>query len=1720
MKNQITRTANPVSATNFTSGRDGQAGKAFLVRLFLYAFVALAGSLALAAPASAQCTSEIGAAAAGRYNHYGNGYPEDVYNVYLVQGPTAMAIRHWIVFNIPNFTVAPIAAELRLFSGDITGSSTYQVRAVTTPVSTLLAYQDSLSIFQDLGDGGIFGTRALSGADANQTVVVPLNAPFLTALNAARGRSLAIGGEIDRTAASACYAFSGAHPEVTNALRLVLTFPASEAPYVYEEPISRTNLAGETIRLFVGACGTPPLDYHWRRDGAVVPGTNSTLTLPNLRSQQAGTYDVIVSNSFGAVTSAPATVVVHPLLITQEPVSQSVLVANEVQFSVNVSSFLAVSYRWLFNGASIPNGTESTLWLGSVVTDDAGDYSVIVSNAAGAVTSAMAHLEVRSAAPTFQEQPQNQDVPWGDSVHFYAWAIAGPPPTYQWQFNGVDLPGQTGPYLQLYNVTTNDIGQYQVIASNPLGRATSAVAVLTVHMDPPVFIEQPSGRSALVGEIVSLYSYASGNPYPAYQWQHNGVDVPGATTPTLSLGAITPAQAGDYRVIASNPAGRATSAVARLTVSYQAPVFFSQPQSQTVLIGTTLLLYGCANGGPPPVFQWQFNGVDIPNATNCDLTLANLSLSQMGDYWIIASNVIGVVTSQVARVVVRTEPPVFIYQPSGAGVNPGAAASFCATASGGPAPTYQWQFNAANIPAATNNCLHLYNVTRYQAGEYRVIASNPFGSATSQVALLTVTTVLRPPDFYNDYPYTQTVPVDSPTSLSAPAWGTAPISYQWVFKGTNIPGATNYHLDIPRVTPDHAGPYWVTASNAVGSATGPTITLQVIVQAPVITSDPYDQIVLAGYTACLYASVTAGPVPDLQWFRNGEPVPGATNETLCFEPAQIEHSGDYQLMAGNIFGVATSAVARFSVQYSAPVPASSGGTPASYDALEGGSIWLYAPFNASPPPAYQWQLNGVDIPGANASSLILTYVTTNQAGEYSLIATNILGAATSVVARLTVHQQAPAGAWLNLDYLSVPEGSRVVFNAGAQAGPPPTYYLRRDGTNLLLPQTPGGFSILEASTDDTGIYSVLASNYLGTCLSAGASLQVTPATPLDRWSRRNPLPQGYGLLALTCVNDEWLAVGEHGAVVTSADGVTWASQPVRIDVTLQGLAYGQGRYVAVGLAGNILTSPDGVAWTLQRTGGRDLAGVAFGNGVFAAVGDGNAFLVSSNGVEWTEVPVFGVSDNLRAIVFANGRFVATGDRIWTSPDGVNWTVQPFVPSAELECVTFANGLYVAAGDNGYIATSPDAQNWTSLTPVITRRLLGVAYGNGAWVAVGAKGNILRSANGSVWTRPTSPTPDRLETVVFAKGVFVAVGENGTTLTSADGSTWVNQSIGTRRDLDGMTSGNGLLVIVGKYGTILTSTDGIHFPQQTINTINDLHGVGFGDGQFVAVGDPGVIATSPDGTHWTLRNSGVTNYLKSAAYGNGVWVVIGSYGIILTSPDGVTWTRRDAGSTDEFQDVAFGNGKFVIVGDDNPPNGTIFVSTDGVNWQNRSLPTSKNLRGVTWANDLFMVVGNDGYMLVSSDGDYWQPRTTGIYRDGDNLRAATYANGTWLVVGNEGMILASTNTVNWSRRASRTLENLHGVAGINGAFVTMGNRGTVLQSARLGRPILLVRNYYHEAGFELAIQGEAGPTYRLQASTDLRNWTDLLTFANSQETTVFRDETAIYFPCRFYRVVSP
>ena len=124
---------------------------------------------------------------------------------------------------------------------------------------------------------------------------------------------------------------------------------------------------------------------------------------------------------------------------------------SSVTLTVGARSPTPLLYQWAFNGANIPNATNSSLVLSNVNGLSSGSYFVLLSNTAHSITSAPAILNVRTA-PVVAQQPQAQITDFTSNAVFTVTAFGATPFTYQWLRNGVNIPGATSSAYTVTNV--------------------------------------------------------------------------------------------------------------------------------------------------------------------------------------------------------------------------------------------------------------------------------------------------------------------------------------------------------------------------------------------------------------------------------------------------------------------------------------------------------------------------------------------------------------------------------------------------------------------------------------------------------------------------------------------------------------------------------------------------------------------------------------------------------------------------------------------------------------------------------------------------------------------------------------------------------------------------------------------------------------------------------------------------------------------------------------------------------------------------------------------------------------------------------------------------------------------------------------------------------------------------------------------------------------------
>lgn len=456
-------------------------------------------------------------------------------------------------------------------------------------------------------------------------------------------------------------------------------------------------------------------------------------------------------------------------------------------------------------------------------------------------------------------------------------------------------------------------------------------------------------------------------------------------------------------------------------------------------------------------------------------------------------------------------PPTISAQPADQSVLVGQTASFTVAAGGVPTPAVQWQRRAAaggtwaDVAGATASTYTTAPLTLADHNvQFRAVLANDAGSVTSDAVLLTVNEAATAP-VVTTQPVSQSVAPGGTAVFAAAATGTAPFSYQWRRNGVDIVGANAPILTLPAVDVSAAGDYTLAIANMAGSVVTNTATLSVVAggpapaSAPAIVTQPAGVTVGTGSTASFAIGVTGSGPLAYEWRRNGSPIAGANGAVLSIVDASAADVGSYTVVVSNGVGSAASDAAALSVtpdpQPAAPVI---GTQPTGLVVLPGASATFGVAASGSGALAYQWRLNGADLPGATAPVLTLASVAGADAGSYTVVVTNAAGSATSAPAMLVV-VGAPAITAHPVSQ-TVSEGQEAVFSVTA-SGDGLRYQWTRNG--LAIPGADGASYTTPATTaaDNGAVFAVVVYNGAGIQFSGGALLSVVgigppPATPV------------------------------------------------------------------------------------------------------------------------------------------------------------------------------------------------------------------------------------------------------------------------------------------------------------------------------------------------------------------------------------------------------------------------------------------------------------------------------------------------------------------------------------------------------------------------------------------------------------------------------------------------
>ena len=607
--------------------------------------------------------------------------------------------------------------------------------------------------------------------------------------------------------------------------------------------------------------------------------------------------------------------------ITTQPSGQSVRVGSNAVFTVVASGETPLGYRWSFNGTNLTNSahiggaTSARLTITNVIAADAGHYRVVVNNHLGSATSSNATLTVL-VPPAITVQPQGRTVFVDAQFTLSAAATGTQPLGYQWRFNGANLNGATNTTLLLASLQTNQSGNYSMQASNVAGVVVSSNAAVIVSATPDC--TPPS--SGLMGW---------------WQGEGNAADVTGTNNGALSAAGASDTNGlvgrafrfdgtNGYVQIPDSPSLKPANVTIEAWVWLDPSLPSGRGGEQIVFKkntwtawfeGYSLLKSTVDNGDGTSSDRFQF----CVSRSGNQVAINSKTIAQRGAWYHVAATYDG------------NQSTLYINGVAEASATPGFALDYDTTpvfiGTSGTWPPYLSMFGGiVDEPAIYSRAL--------SANE---IAAIYFAGNGGKCASSYPPVIVTQPQGRMVFPGAQ-------VTLSAAATGAQPISYQWLFNGTNLTDGPHYvgsstgSLAISSVLPADSGNYYLIVTNSSGSATSAVVTLTVLFP-PNIVIQPANPAVPLGSNITLMATGTGASPMSYQWRKDGTNltdggnITGAATPALALSSLQLGDAGAYSVVVTNIYGSVTN-----STTLRVTVPA---GTWVKWDAGLGGNGHWY-----------------------------------------------------------------------------------------------------------------------------------------------------------------------------------------------------------------------------------------------------------------------------------------------------------------------------------------------------------------------------------------------------------------------------------------------------------------------------------------------------------------------------------------------------------------------------------------------------------------------------------------------------------------------------------------------------------------------------------------------------------------------------------------------------------
>ncbi|CAH1240507.1 HSPG2 [Branchiostoma lanceolatum] len=523
---------------------------------------------------------------------------------------------------------------------------------------------------------------------------------------------------------------------------------------------------GDRLYLECVATGDPAPVVRWTRSGqpttrARVEGgdtqNSAVLEIDRVSVEDSGVYTCESNNNIGISESSVQVIVSEARVgpdevpvVTITPPFSTVVEGDPAEFKCTATGSPPPRLRWQkIRGAQPPRYQvqQGTLTIPSVRREDEGEYSCTAVNYAGEASLA-ARLVVQ-VIPMVSIDQETMTVSPGEEVRLRCEAEGTEPIMYEWTRVDGDMSTRattSGGLLIIQQVTTEDMGQYRCLITNPAGIAEGFTNII-VTAEPTIKTISPKESMREAGSTAEFGCAAAGFPVPSIQWFKEGGTLPEQHVifgNILRIPNLKPEDAGTYICAASNNLGsteeKATLRVTGgVTVEPPAVEINLKTAVQMVRIGERVEFDCSASGQPRPLIEWtKIDGRLPDNAEVRDgvLTIPAVRPGDEGRYQCQATNQFG---SENQEVTLSLEAaPTMTVKPEVRNVMLGSTAVFTCLASGSPPPEITWRKENGDLPddhMIDNGVLTIPSITKEDAGAYICSARNDEGAAEFRAIL-------------------------------------------------------------------------------------------------------------------------------------------------------------------------------------------------------------------------------------------------------------------------------------------------------------------------------------------------------------------------------------------------------------------------------------------------------------------------------------------------------------------------------------------------------------------------------------------------------------------------------------------------------------------------------------------------------------------------------------------------------------------------------------------------------------------------------------------------------------------------------------------------------------------------------------------------------------------------------------------------------------------------